>query len=64
MHPLIFLKVIKDFLEWFKCENLKKNLTENNRITYHYQSFSNKSHQKYFAQAIKVKEDENIVMHF
>lgn len=49
----------KDFLEWFKCENLKKNLTENNRITYHYQSFSNKSHQKYFeAQAIKVKEDE------
>jgi len=49
----------KDFLDWFKCENLKKNLTENNRITYHYQSFSNKSHQKYFeAQAIKVKEDE------
>ena len=49
----------KDFLEWFKCENLKKNLTENNRITYHYQSFSNKSHQKYFeAQSIKVKEDE------
>lgn len=49
----------KDFLEWFKCENLKKNLTENNRITYHYQSFSNKSRQKYFeAQAIKVKEDE------
>ena len=49
----------KDFLKWFKCENLKKNLTENNRIAYHYQSFSNKSHQKYFeAQAIKVKEDE------
>ena len=49
----------KDFLDWFKCENIKKNLTENNRITYHYQSFSNKSHQKYFeAQVIKVKEDE------
>ena len=43
----------------YEGSNLKKNLTENNRITYHYQSFSNKSHQKYFeAQAIKVKEDE------
>lgn len=49
----------KIFWSGLNAKNLKKNLTENNRITYHYQSFSNKSHQKYYeAQAIKVKEDE------
>ena len=49
----------KEFLGWFNCENLKKNLNENGRITYHYQSLSNKSHQKFFeAQAVKVREDE------
>ena len=50
----------QEFLDWFNCENLKKNLNENDRITYHYQSFSNKSNQKYFeAQAVKVREDKN-----
>ena len=49
----------KEFLDWHKCKNMKKQLLENDRITYHYHSVSKEGNDSYYeAYAVKGKVND------
>ena len=49
----------KEFLDWHKCENMKKKLLEKDKITYHYHSVSKEGNDSYYeAYAVKGKVDD------
>lgn len=48
----------EEFLDWHKCENLKKRLQEKERLTYYYHSVSKDGKDSYYeAYAVKGKTD-------
>ena len=48
----------EEFLDWHKCENLKKRLLEKERLTYYYHSVSKDGKDSYYeAYAVKGKTD-------
>ena len=48
----------EEFLDWHKCENLKKRLQEKERLTYYYHSVSKDGKDSYYeAYAVKGKPD-------
>lgn len=48
----------EEFLDWHKCENLKKRLQEKERLTYYYHSVSKDGKDSYYeAYAVKGKAD-------
>lgn len=48
----------EEFLDWHKCENLKKRLQEKERLTYYYHSVSKDGKDNYYeAYAVKGKTD-------
>lgn len=48
----------KEFLDWHKCENLKKRFQEKERLTYYYHSVSKEGKDSYYeAYAVKGKSD-------
>lgn len=48
-----------EFLSWLACDNMKKQLLEHDRITYHYQSVSKEGkHNYYEAYAVKGQVDD------
>lgn len=50
----------EEFLDWHKCENLKKRLQEKERLTYYYHSVSKDGKDSYYeAYAVKGKTDGN-----
>ena len=49
----------EEFINWFSCENLKKQLTDNDRASYDFMSVPNAKGKRFFAaQAIKVYSDD------
>ena len=50
--------VQEEFLDWHKCENLKKRFQEKERLTYYYHSVSREGKDSYYeAYAVKGKTD-------
>ena len=48
----------EEFLDWHKCENLKKRFQEKERLTYYYHSVSKEGKDSYYeAYAVKGKSD-------
>lgn len=48
----------EEFLDWHKCENMKKRLQEKERLTYYYHSVSKDGKDSYYeAYAVKGKTD-------
>lgn len=49
----------EEFLSWFACKNMKKQLQKNEKITYHYHSVSKQAEHRYYeSYAVREKMDE------